>query len=79
MTPGSIDSSVSYFKYKTLTPIRGGTTYKVLKQLKTLFQTNTSSVRLDLGDGDHGYLGIMLTDAKYAQVPSPFRLSHLFY
>ena len=67
---GSIDYAASYFKYKTPTPTRGEHTHKSLKQLKTELQANASSVETDLGGGDHGYLGLVLSDAEYASVPN---------
>ena len=63
MTPGAIDYASSYFKYKTPTPIRGEPTNKALKRLQTELRANASSVETDLGGGDHGYLGLVLTDA----------------
>ena len=72
---GSIDYASSYFKYKTRTPIQGAPTNKTLKRLKTELQANVSSVESDLGGGDHGYLGLVLTDAEYASIillPPPF-------
>ena len=46
-----------------------------LKQLKTELRANGSSVETDLGGGDHGYLGPVLTDPEYARIvptPDPF-------
>ena len=70
MTLGIIDYASSYFKYKTPTPIRGEPTHKSLKRLKLELQANASSVETDLGGGNHGYLGLVLTDAEYAAVPN---------
>ena len=70
MTIGTIDYASSYFKYKTPTPIRGIPTHKALKRLKTELQANASSVETDLGGGDHGCLGLVLTDAEHASVPN---------
>ena len=68
MNFGTIDYVASYFKYKTPTPIRGIPTYKALKRLKLELQANASSVETDLGSGNHGYLGLVLTDAEYATI-----------
>ena len=68
MTLGAVDYATSYFKYKTPTPIQGAPTNKTLKRLKQELRENASSVESDLGRGDHGYLGLMLTDAEYATV-----------
>ena len=60
------DYAASYFKYPTLNSINGGPTHKLLKRLKTELRANASSVNTDLGRGDHGYSGLVLTDTKYA-------------
>ena len=70
MSLGSINYASSYFKYKTPTPIRGIPTHKALRRLKTELQANASSIEMDLGGGDHGYLGLVLTDKEYAAVPN---------
>ena len=60
----------SYFKYKTPTHIP---TYKALNQLKAELCANATSVETDLDGGNHGYLGLVLSDAEYANVsPTPF-------
>ena len=69
MTTGIIDYAASYFKYKTPTPIQGEPTNKALKRLKTELQANASSVKSNLGGGDHGYLVLVLSDVEYANVP----------
>ena len=69
MATGTVDYAASYFKYKTPTPIRGQPTNKALKRLKNELQANASSIESDLGGGDHGFLGLVLTDAEYATVP----------
>ena len=73
MTLGAVDYAASYFKHKTPTPIQGAPTNKTLKQIKQELWENASSIESDLGGGDHGYLGLVLTDAKYATVTAtPF-------
>jgi len=69
MSLGTVDYQSSYFKYKTPTPIRGLPTYNALKRLKTELQANASSVETDLGGGNHGYLGLVLTDKEYNSIP----------
>ena len=56
-------------------PINGEPTNKSLKCLKTELRVNGSSVDTDLGGGDHGYLGLILTNVEYARIiltPTPF-------
>ena len=69
---GNIDYANTYFKYPTPTPITGKPTNKSLKRLKNELRANASSVDTDLGGGDHGYLGLVLTDVEYANInPTP--------
>ena len=70
MTIGTIDYASSYFKYKMPTPIRGEPTHKLLKRLKLELQSNASSIETDLGGGNHGYLGLVLTEEEYATIPN---------
>lgn len=72
MANGNIDYAALYFKYKIPNPINGEPTNKSLKRLKTELRANASSVDTDLGGGDHGYLGLVLSDAEYARItPTP--------
>ena len=77
MLIGAIDYVLSYFKYKNPTPIQGEPINKSLKRLKLELQANASSVEMDLGGGNHSYLGLVLTDTEYATVPytQPFLAS----
>ena len=68
MATGTVDYAASYFKYKTPTPIFGAPTNKTLKRLKQELRANASSVESDLGGGDHGYLGLVLSDIEYTSV-----------
>ena len=70
MAIGTIDYASLYFKYKTPTPIHGEPTHKSLKRLKLELQANASSVETDLGRGNHGYLGLALTDQEHALIPN---------
>ena len=40
-----------------------------MKRLKTELQANASSVETDLVAGDHGHLGMVLTDTEHATIP----------
>ena len=69
----NIDYARTYFKYPNPTPINGEPTNKALKRLKNELRANASSVDTDLGGGDHGYLGLVLTDVEYNNVSAtPF-------
>ena len=65
---GAIDYAATYFKFKTPTPIHGTPTNATLKRLKTELRANASSVESDLGGGDYGYLGLVLTNPEYASI-----------
>ena len=72
MRGGNIDYATLYFKYKTPSPINGEPTYKSLKRLKMELRADASSVDTDLGGGNHGYLGLVLSDAEYTRInPTP--------
>ena len=75
MASNNIDYVAVYFKYSIPTPITGEPTHKSLKPLKTELRANASSVDTNLGGGNHGYLGLVLTDIEYARItptPQPF-------
>ena len=68
MTTTRIDYAATYFPYSSPTPIRGEPTYKSLKNLVRELKANASSVDSDLGGGDHGYLGLVLSDTEYEKI-----------
>ena len=68
MPLGAVDYTASYFKYKTPTVIHGTPDNKSLKRLKAELRANASSVESDLGGGNHGYLGLVLSDEEYATI-----------
>ena len=43
---------------------------KILKRLKTELKSNTSSVEIDLGGGNHAYLGLAKSNEDYATIPN---------
>ena len=63
-----ITSIQSRFQYQTPAIIRGEPTHKDIKRLTTELRANASSIDSDLGGGDHGYLGLVLTAADYLSV-----------
>ena len=71
----NVDYTTLYFKYPVSIPINGEPTNKLIKRLKTEIRANASSVDIDLGDGDHGYLGLYLWNVEYVRInpaPTPF-------
>ena len=79
MVPGTIDYTASYFKYKIPISIRVEPTYKALKRLQTELQVNASSVEMNLGGGNHGYLALVLSDADYNSIPNTAPFVVLIY
>ena len=77
---GSIDCASSYFKCKTPTPMQWVPTNKSIKWFKTEFQANAIFIETDLGGGDHGHLGLTLTDAECAELTGtdPFVVPNYF-
>ena len=70
-----MDYASTYFKYSVPSPINGEPTKKSLKRLNIKLRANRSSVETDLGGGNYGYLGLLLTDVEYARInptPNPF-------
>ena len=67
----NVDYAATYFKYPTPNPIHGEPTNKSLKRLKTELRANSSSIDTDLGGGDHGYLGLILSDPEYQRISPP--------
>ena len=68
MSIRTIDYAESYFKYKTPISIREVPTHKALKCLKLELQANASSIEIDLGDRNHRYLSLILTEAECASI-----------
>ena len=62
----------TYFQHKVLTKIHGKPTYESLQYLLTELKANASSVPSTLGGGQHGHLGLLLSNARYAAV-APFQ------
>ena len=70
---GKTSNIQSRFQYPTPTIIRGEPTHQDLKRLNTELRANASSIDSDLGGGDHGYLGLVLTAPEYTAVcPTAF-------
>ena len=64
----SVNYKDSYFEHLVLTMIFREPTYKTLHHLKNKLKANSSSVPTTLGGGNHGYLGMFLTQAEYHRI-----------
>ena len=56
------------FPFKTLTKVHSLPTYELLRDIKNELKANAASVQCDLGGGDYGHLGLVLTDDEYKNV-----------
>jgi hypothetical protein len=60
----------TYFQHKVLTKIHGKPTYESLQTAFTELKANASSVPSTLGGGQHGHLGLLLSNARYTALPN---------
>ena len=74
-----VDYVSTYFKYPIATKITGEPSFKTLKQLKRELKANASSVDTNLGGGNHGYLGLVLSDAEYLTVAARLLLHRIIH
>ena len=70
---GGIDYRSIYFAFPNLDPINGEPDADILIKLKNQLKANASSVPSNLGGGNHGHLGLVVTPQTYAMVSNvPF-------
>ena len=68
-----IDYKENHFIKKQLTPIVGEPTYATLETLLKQLKANARSVHSNLGGGQHGHLGLVISPASYAHLSNvPF-------
>lgn len=66
-----MDTPIDYtrhFQFPSPTRITGEPTYATLKTLAKELRANAGSVETNLGGGDHGYLGLVVSDEDYAAI-----------
>ena len=64
----SVNYKDPYPKQPSLTTICGEPTYETLHHLKNELKENASSVPTTLGNGNHGYMGMVLTPVEYLRI-----------
>ena len=64
----TVDYIHSVFEYPVLTKITGRPTYSSLKIIKNELKANAGKVQCELGGGNNGHLGLILSDIEYALV-----------
>eukprot|EP00554_Chaetoceros_debilis_P003530 CAMPEP_0194094552 /NCGR_PEP_ID=MMETSP0149-20130528/54548_1 /TAXON_ID=122233 /ORGANISM="Chaetoceros debilis, Strain MM31A-1" /LENGTH=153 /DNA_ID=CAMNT_0038780251 /DNA_START=58 /DNA_END=516 /DNA_ORIENTATION=- len=70
---GGIDYRSIYFAFPNLDPINGEPDADILIKLKNQLKANASSVPSNLGGGNHGHLGLVMSPQTYAMVSNfPF-------
>ena len=67
-TTANVDYIRVNFEYPVLTKISGKPDYESLKAIKNELKANAGKVQCDLGGGNNGHLGLILTDEEYARV-----------
>jgi hypothetical protein len=60
----------TYFQHKVVTKMHGKPTYESLQTAFTKLKANASSVPSTLGGGQHGHLGLLLSNARYTALPN---------
>ena len=65
MTSTVIDYTTVQFELPVIEKIHGESSYESLKNLKKQLKTNALSLSSDLGGGEHGHLGLVLTPEEY--------------
>ena len=63
-----VDYIATCFHRKKLTKVHDIPTYVILKRIKNELKTNAAKVPTDLGGGQHGHLGLVVTLAEYAAI-----------
>ena len=63
-----INDKDTLFEKSKLTPIRGEPTFEMIHKIRNETKANAKSVYSNLGGGEHGYLGLVLTSVQYALV-----------
>ena len=72
-TTANINYVATVFQYPVLTKVHDTPTFELLKSIKNEMKANAGNVQCDLGGGQHGHLGLVLTPTEYANVsPTPY-------
>ena len=69
MTSTNIDYINIYFEFPELTKIHGTPSYYTLRIIEDEVKSNLASVTSELDGGANGHLGLLGTDAEYANIP----------
>ena len=73
MTTANVDYITNVFEYPVLTKVTGKPDYESLNTIKNQLKANAGKVQCELGGGNNGHLGLLLTATEYALVdPTPY-------
>ena len=68
-----INYKQDFFEYNPLTKVIGEPNFESLLRLKNEIKANSQTVPTQLGGGQHGFLGAILSPAEYALISNdPF-------
>ena len=67
-TTYTVDAITESFPNPSTPKIEGQPTFKTIKEVEKLLDTNAASVQSELGGGTHGYLGLLLRSDKFNAV-----------
>jgi len=62
---GSIDHILESFPNQYIARVQGEPSYKSIKQVKKLIIENAAAIHTNLGGGNLGYIGLVVSPAKY--------------
>ena len=68
MSGSVVDYAGIFFEFPVLTKIHGVPTQPSLENMKQQLMANAQSVTSDLGGGQYGHLGLVLTAVEYAEL-----------
>jgi hypothetical protein len=68
MTASTPDELIARFPHSSLLKVTGEPTFKELKVIRRLLNTNAMSVSSYVGGGRHGHLGITMTNEEYFDI-----------
>jgi hypothetical protein len=72
MTASTPDELIAGFPHSSLPKVTGEPTFKDLKVIRRLLNTNSMSVSSYVGGGRHGHLGIIMMNEEYVAIAADF-------
>ena len=75
----SVESIRSAFEHQTIQPCTGEPDYDAIKSVHNKLKANAASIPSTLGGGNHGILGLIMSDATYLLVSTTTFVKILAY